>query len=145
MGGERPASPGRDLPAGPPAEISSELNKRHLAKAAIAIDIDGRPRDLATIIDHDARVAIITPDSPQGVEILRHDAPPLVSFWYRQSPRYLEKWNYATIQSTTEVTLMEERLASGELDLGLLVSFVRLGESQTKLVKEFRKALRGER
>ena len=45
-----------------------------LAKAAIAVKLDGRPRDLASAIDHDARVAIITRDMPEGVEILRHDA-----------------------------------------------------------------------
>jgi threonyl-tRNA synthetase len=45
-----------------------------LAKAAIAIKLDGRARDLATIIDHDAKVAIITRDSVEGLEILRHDA-----------------------------------------------------------------------
>jgi threonyl-tRNA synthetase len=45
-----------------------------LAKAAIAIQFDGRSRDLATVIDRDAEVAIITRDTPQGLEILRHDA-----------------------------------------------------------------------
>jgi threonyl-tRNA synthetase len=45
-----------------------------LAKAAIALKLDGRPRDLATVIDHDAKAAIITRDQPDGVEILRHDA-----------------------------------------------------------------------
>jgi threonyl-tRNA synthetase len=45
-----------------------------LAKAAIAVKIDGRPRDLATVIDQDAGVAIITPAMPEGIEILRHDA-----------------------------------------------------------------------
>ena len=45
-----------------------------LAKAAIAIKLDGRARDLATIVDHDAKVAIITRDSAEGLEILRHDA-----------------------------------------------------------------------
>jgi threonyl-tRNA synthetase len=45
-----------------------------LAKAAVAIRIDGRARDLATLVDHDAEVAIITRDSPEGLQILRHDA-----------------------------------------------------------------------
>src|SRR5713101_6082728 len=45
-----------------------------LAKAAIAIRVDGRPRDLATVVDHDAAIAIITRDSPEGLDILRHDA-----------------------------------------------------------------------
>ncbi len=45
-----------------------------LAKAAVAVKIDGRPRDLASLIDHDAAAAIITREMPEGVEILRHDA-----------------------------------------------------------------------
>jgi threonyl-tRNA synthetase len=45
-----------------------------LARAAIAIRIDGTPRDLATRIDHDAAVAIITRETPEGLQILRHDA-----------------------------------------------------------------------
>jgi threonyl-tRNA synthetase len=45
-----------------------------LAKAALALTIDGRPRDLATLIDHDAAAAIITRDMEAGLEILRHDA-----------------------------------------------------------------------
>ncbi|MBV9522095.1 MAG: threonine--tRNA ligase, partial [Alphaproteobacteria bacterium] len=45
-----------------------------LAKAAIAVRIDGRPRDLATVIDRDAAVAIITRHMPEALDILRHDA-----------------------------------------------------------------------
>src|SRR5579862_6695099 len=45
-----------------------------LARAALALKIDGRPRDLATLIDHDSDVAVITRDTPEGLEILRHDA-----------------------------------------------------------------------
>src|SRR5277367_4712972 len=45
-----------------------------LAKAAIAVQIDGRPRDLATVVDRDAAVAVITREMPEGLEILRHDA-----------------------------------------------------------------------
>src|ERR1700756_3814239 len=44
-----------------------------LAKAAIAVRIDGRARDLAAVVDRDASVAIITPEMPEGLEILRHD------------------------------------------------------------------------
>src|ERR1700756_4427332 len=45
-----------------------------LAKAALAIRLDGRPRDLATVIDRNTSLAVITRDSPEGLEILRHDA-----------------------------------------------------------------------
>ena len=55
------------------AELAAAIGPG-LAKAAVAVKIDGRPRDLATLIDHDAAVAIITRDMPEGVEILRHDA-----------------------------------------------------------------------
>jgi len=54
-------------------EIASAIGPR-LAKAAIAVRVDGRPRDLAAVIDRDAAVAIITRDSAEGLEILRHDA-----------------------------------------------------------------------
>jgi threonyl-tRNA synthetase len=55
------------------AEIAAAIGPG-LAKAAVAVRIDGRPRDLATMINHDAAVAIITRDTPEGLEILRHDA-----------------------------------------------------------------------
>jgi len=55
------------------AELAAAIGPG-LAKAAVAVKIDGRPRDLATLIDHDAAVAIITRDMAEGVEILRHDA-----------------------------------------------------------------------
>jgi threonyl-tRNA synthetase len=45
-----------------------------LAKAAIAIRVDGKSRDLAATLDHDAAIAVITRDAPEGLEILRHDA-----------------------------------------------------------------------
>ncbi len=55
------------------AEIAAAIGPG-LAKAAIAIRVDGRARDLATRIEHDAAVAIVTKDAPEGLEILRHDA-----------------------------------------------------------------------
>jgi len=45
-----------------------------LAKAAVAIKIDGEPKDLALRIDRDARIAILTRDTPEALEIIRHDA-----------------------------------------------------------------------
>jgi threonyl-tRNA synthetase len=88
---QAPASPGQapapspvavTLPDGKRLEFSRPVTGRDIAaaigpglnKAAIAITLDGRARDLATIIDHDAKVAIITRDGAEGLEILRHDA-----------------------------------------------------------------------
>src|SRR5580704_11733194 len=55
------------------AELAASIGPG-LAKAAIALKLDGGRRDLATLIDHDAAAAIITRDQPDGLEILRHDA-----------------------------------------------------------------------
>jgi threonyl-tRNA synthetase len=45
-----------------------------LAKAALAIKLDGAVKDLATVIDRDAKVEIVTARSPEALELLRHDA-----------------------------------------------------------------------
>jgi threonyl-tRNA synthetase len=55
------------------AEIAQSIGPG-LAKAALAIKVDGEARDLAAPIGGDARVAILTRDSPEALEILRHDA-----------------------------------------------------------------------
>jgi threonyl-tRNA synthetase len=51
-----------------------------LAKAALAIKVDGEVRDLSTVIDRDARVALITlpkpgqATSPEALAVIRHSA-----------------------------------------------------------------------
>ncbi len=55
------------------AELAAAIGPG-LAKAALAIVIDGEPRDLATRIDRDAKVAIVTAALPEALEIIRHDA-----------------------------------------------------------------------
>ena len=45
-----------------------------LAKAAVAVRVDGRLRDLTAEIASDAAVEIITRSSADGLEVLRHDA-----------------------------------------------------------------------
>jgi threonyl-tRNA synthetase len=45
-----------------------------LAKAAVAVRIDGEMKDLATVIDRDASAAIVTNKDPDALELIRHDA-----------------------------------------------------------------------
>jgi threonyl-tRNA synthetase len=45
-----------------------------LAKAAIAVKVDGELRDLLREIDRDAAVEIVTRKSPEALDLLRHDA-----------------------------------------------------------------------
>ena len=55
------------------AEIAAAIGPG-LAKAALAVKIDGEPRDLAARVERDAKVAIVTRESPEALDILRHDA-----------------------------------------------------------------------
>jgi threonyl-tRNA synthetase len=55
------------------AEIAQSIGPG-LAKAALAVKVDGEARDLARRIERDAKVAILTRDAPEALEILRHDA-----------------------------------------------------------------------
>jgi threonyl-tRNA synthetase len=50
-----------------------------LAKAAIAAKIDGKLVDTSTLIDNDVALSIITKDSEEGVEVLRHSTAHLLA------------------------------------------------------------------
>jgi threonyl-tRNA synthetase len=54
-----------------PAEIAASIGSR-LAKAAVAARVDGAWADLHRPLDADAKVAIVTADSDDGREVLRH-------------------------------------------------------------------------
>lgn len=45
-----------------------------LAKAAVAMSVDGVVVDLSTKIENDAKISIVTPNSDEGREVLRHSA-----------------------------------------------------------------------
>ncbi|MEX2644563.1 MAG: threonine--tRNA ligase [Acetobacterales bacterium] len=55
------------------AEIAADIGPG-LAKAAIAMKVDGALRDLSTLIDGDARVAIVTRKDDEALGLIRHDA-----------------------------------------------------------------------
>ncbi len=55
------------------AEIAASIGEG-LARAAVAVRVNGELRDLTRAIDADADVEIVTRDSDDGVELLRHDA-----------------------------------------------------------------------
>jgi threonyl-tRNA synthetase len=55
------------------AEIAAAIGPG-LAKAALAVKVDEVVKDLAARVERDARVAIITRDSVEALELLRHDA-----------------------------------------------------------------------
>jgi len=55
------------------AEIASDISNS-LARDAVAIRVDGELRDLTRPIEDDAAIEIVTRDSEDGLELLRHDA-----------------------------------------------------------------------
>jgi threonyl-tRNA synthetase len=55
------------------AEIAAAIGPG-LAKAALAMKVDGKLVDLKSKIDHDAKIAIVTSKSPEALELIRHDA-----------------------------------------------------------------------
>jgi threonyl-tRNA synthetase len=52
----------------------AESIAKSLAKKAIAVKIDGKVKDLATVIDANASVEVVTAATQDGLELLRHDA-----------------------------------------------------------------------
>ena len=53
------------------AEIAAKIGPG-LAKAALAVKVNGNLQDLATPITADADIDVITAKSPEGLDIIRH-------------------------------------------------------------------------
>ena len=54
-------------------ELASDIGLG-LAKAAIAIEVNGRLLDISRVIESDCEVKIITRKDEQALELIRHDA-----------------------------------------------------------------------
>src|SRR5688572_29528818 len=69
----------RQFPSGTtPAEIARNIGKR-LEEAALAAKVNGKEYDLFRPIDVDATIAIITRDTKEGLEVLRHSTAHLLA------------------------------------------------------------------
>ena len=55
------------------AEIAASIGPG-LAKAALALKVDGKMVDLGHVVDRDAKIGIVTSRDPDALELLRHDA-----------------------------------------------------------------------
>jgi threonyl-tRNA synthetase len=60
------------------AELAAAIGPG-LAKAALAVKVDGTLKDLSTPIEQDARVEIVTRDHPDALELMRHDCAHLLA------------------------------------------------------------------
>jgi threonyl-tRNA synthetase len=69
----------RRVPAGTtPGAVAAAISPR-LAKAAVAAVVDDRPVDLSFPLSQDARVRILTPDSPEALHVYRHSTAHLLA------------------------------------------------------------------
>ena len=55
------------------AEIAASIGPG-LAKAALALKVDGKMVDLSHVVSRDAKIGIVTARDPDALELLRHDA-----------------------------------------------------------------------
>src|SRR5665648_227724 len=69
-----PDGSARDFKSGVTGRDVAESIAKALAKKAVAVELDGKLRDLAEPIKGDAAIRIITRDDPQALELIRHDA-----------------------------------------------------------------------
>jgi threonyl-tRNA synthetase len=63
-----------ELPEGATGADAAAAIGARLAKAALAIRVDGELRDLAAPLPDGARIAILTDRDPEALELIRHDA-----------------------------------------------------------------------
>src|SRR6187397_713804 len=62
-----------------PAAIAADIGAG-LARAALAARVDGKLVDTSFAIDHDAKVALVTPKDADGLEVLRHSTAHLLAY-----------------------------------------------------------------
>ena len=74
-----PDGSSRQVPAGTPVLGVAEAISPRLAKAALAAVVDERMVDLTHPLDADSAVTIVTPDSPEALELYRHSTAHLLA------------------------------------------------------------------
>jgi threonyl-tRNA synthetase len=76
---ELPDGSKREVPSGTTlAELAAQIS-RSLAKKAVAGRLDGALVDLATPLEHPAKVEIVTADDPEALSVLRHSTAHLMA------------------------------------------------------------------
>ncbi|MFA5515879.1 MAG: threonine--tRNA ligase [Desulfuromonadales bacterium] len=76
---ELPDGACREVPRGTtPREVARSIGER-LERQAVAARVNGALVDLATPIEADAQLALITPDSPEGLDVYRHSTAHLMA------------------------------------------------------------------
>ena len=72
-------SGGKSVDVRPGTTIDEIATSSGVRKAAIAAKVDGRAVDLARALDRDCSLDFVLPDSPEGLEVLRHSTAHLMA------------------------------------------------------------------
>jgi threonyl-tRNA synthetase len=72
-------SGGKSVDVRPGTTIDEIATSSGVRKAAIAAKLDGRAVDLARALDRDCTLDFVLPDSPEGLEVLRHSTAHLMA------------------------------------------------------------------
>ena len=72
-------SGGKSVDVRPGTTIDEIATSSGVRKAAIAAKVDGRAVDLARALDRDCTLDFVLPDSPEGLEVLRHSTAHLMA------------------------------------------------------------------
>ena len=70
----------RTFPKGVSLMAVAEAIGPRLARDAVAAKVDGRVLDLSRTLDADAKVEILTPRTPEGLEVYRHSSSHLMAY-----------------------------------------------------------------
>ncbi len=74
----------REVPAGTTGRDLAASIGPGLAKAALAIRVDGQVRDLSRPLDADAKVSLLTDKDPDALEVLRHSSAHILATAVRE-------------------------------------------------------------
>src|SRR5215475_4555060 len=69
-----PDGSSRDFKPGVTGRNVAESISKSLGKKAVAMSLDGKVKDLAEPIKHDAKIRILTREDPEALALIRHDA-----------------------------------------------------------------------
>ena len=82
----------REVPAGTTGLEVAESIGKGLAKAAVAIEVDGEVRSLQLPIDGSAKISILTRESKEGLHVIRHSAAHVMAEAIKQIRPGVKLW-----------------------------------------------------
>ena len=123
----------REYPKGTTGmEIASSIGKR-LAKASVGIQVDGELHGLLEPIEEDASVSIVTRDSKEGLEMLRHSGAHIMADAIKRLHPGVKLWKGPAVEDERygfyyDLDFGEDSLQQDELP--------KIEEEMRKIVKE---------